>query len=194
MLLNMAARRAKPGAGSMLSEIRENRPNYGPNLDLPPMDDLPYVVVGGLAVALYMPPRATLDVDILVARPDQPRAEELLANYKCRRLGALSAGGSSWLMPDGRTLDVLALDLPWVDEALADTVQGPGGVPFIKLPYLILMKLESGRLQDLADISRMLGCAETEQIEKARLAVARFRLHDAEDFESMLKLGKMEHE
>lgn len=190
----MAMRRGKPGAGSLLSEMWEDSGTYSPRLELPPLDDLRYVVVGGLAAALYMPPRATLDVDILISAADLHEAENLLTKAGCRRLGGLSIGGSAWSLPGGRTLDMLALDQLWVKDALADPVQGPDGIPFIKLPYLILMKLESGRLQDLADISRMLGCAGAKQIEAVRSTVARFRSQDIEDLESMLKLGKMEHE
>lgn len=193
-LLEMALRRTKPGSGSLLSEMHEESGTYGIKPDLPPLDNLRYVVVGGLATALYMPERATLDVDILIARSDLPMAEKLLIKAECRRLGPLSVGDSTWSMRDGRALDVLALDQPWVEAALASPVWGLNNTPFAALSYLILMKLESGRLQDLADISRMLGCANAEQIGKVRSRTARFRPQDTEDLESMLKLGKMEHD
>ena len=50
-------------------------------------------------------------------------------------------------------------DADWVPEALATARRAPDGLPVIDLPYLVLMKLESGRTQDLADVSRMLGGA-----------------------------------
>ena len=37
--------------------------------------------------------------------------------------------------------------------------QAPDGLPVIALRYLVLMKLEAGRTQDLADVSRMHGGA-----------------------------------
>ena len=62
-------------------------------------------------------------------------------------------------------LDLLALDHAWVGEALDAAVQDAEGRPFASLPFLVLMKLESGRLQDLADISRMLGCASEDRVD-----------------------------
>ena len=61
-------------------------------------------------------------------------------------------------------------------------------------PYLVLMKLAAGRLQDLADIGRMLGAADDSTLEAARRIVRRYRAGDAEDLESMIRLGKLEYE
>ena len=59
---------------------------------------------------------------------------------------------------------------------------------------LVLMKLESGRLQDLADISRMLGCADESQVDEVRKIIISYRPQDMDDLESMLALGRLEHE
>jgi len=56
------------------------------------------------------------------------------------------------------------------------------------------MKLESGRLQDLADISRMLGCADESQVDEVRKIIISYRPQDMDDLESMLALGRLEHE
>ena len=56
------------------------------------------------------------------------------------------------------------------------------------------MKLGAGRTQDLADISRMLGGADAGGIAESRRIVARYRPEDAEDLESMIRLGKLEYE
>ncbi len=194
----MALRRAAPGSGSQLDEVRDRGPRYACQPDLGPLADVRHVVVGGLAVALYMPPRNTLDVDVLIARDDLAYAEERLAESGWRYLGPLSVGGSSWSLPNGTPMDLLALDRTWVREALGQPVRdagaGPDATPFIALPYLVIMKLESGRLQDLADISRMLGYAGAGQIDEVRAVVRRHRPQDVEDVESMLQLGKMEHQ
>ena len=55
------------------------------------------------------------------------------------------------------------------------------------------MKMESSRLQDLADISRMLGYASTQAIETARKVLKAYRPQDEEDFISLLELGRLEH-
>jgi len=47
-----------------------------------------YALVGGLAVSIYATPRATEDVDILLARGDLTRAVEQLAPLGFRRAGA----------------------------------------------------------------------------------------------------------
>mgnify|MGYP001252823881 CR=1 FL=1 len=62
----------------------------------------------------------------------------------------------------------------------------------IALPYLVLMKLEASRVQDLADISRMLGLADDPALDQVR-AVVRTYMDDArEDLESLIALGKLE--
>ncbi|MFW5803505.1 MAG: hypothetical protein ACOCWJ_06260 [Verrucomicrobiota bacterium] len=194
--LAMALRRTAPGSGSQLDEVRDRGVHYTGQPDLGPLADVRHVVVGGLAVALYMPPRNTLDVDVLIARDDLAYAEERLAESGWRYLGPLSVGGSSWSLPNGIPLDLLALERTWIREALDQPVRdaGPAATPFIALPYLVIMKLESGRLQDLADISRMLGYAGVGQIDEVRAAVRQHRPQDVEDLESMLQLGKMEHQ
>jgi hypothetical protein len=105
----------------------------------------------------------------------------------------LTVGGSSWVLPDGSNLDVLAPLEPWVDEAIANPVQGPDGLPYIALPSLVLMKLAAGRVQDLADITRMLGGAGKTDLRNIRRMVRRWRRRDSEDLERMIRLGKLEY-
>jgi hypothetical protein len=192
--LDMARSRAKPGSGSLLRFLKESPSDYAREPEIPDLGDVRFVIVGGLATARYMPQRMTLDTDILIASEDLEEAEEALRSGGCRRLGPLSVGGSTWLMPGGRTLDVLALRRPWLREALESASRGETGRPYVAVPYLVLMKLESGRLQDLADISRMLGFAEESPLDETRRIVSQYRPEDAEDLESMIRLGKLEHE
>jgi hypothetical protein len=141
-----------------------------------------------------MPERMTLDTDILVHPGDAPRAEDALREAGGKKSGPLTIGGSTWRMPDGRGIDLVALDEPWVREALAAPVRGQDGVPFIALPYLVLMKLAAGRVQDLADISRMLGGARARAVAAVRRAVSHYRPEDGEDMESLIRLGRIEHD
>ena len=97
-------------------------------------------------------------------------------------------------MPGGRPWTLLALRRPWLREAFESASRGETGRPYVAVPYLVLMKLESGRLQDLADISRMLGFAEESPLDETRRIVSQYRPEDAEDLESMIRLGKLEHE
>jgi len=67
----------------------------------------PFVIVDGVATALYMPLRMTRDVDILVLARDAPALYEELERVGSARLGDLAIGGTSWQLPDGSRLDVV---------------------------------------------------------------------------------------
>jgi len=189
----MASRHARRGSGSGSAVLRERSEVYGsPNLDFLKAR-VDFVVVGGLATRLYMPERMTLDTDILVLAMDVPAAEQALEGAGGAKEGALAIGGSTWRMPEGRTLDLITLDAPWTEDAVRNPVEGEDDLPYIALPYLVLMKLASGRLQDLADIGRMLGAAGDETIEGVRKVVSQYRPEDVDDLESIVRLGKLEY-
>jgi hypothetical protein len=192
-LITMARERAKPGTGSDARRLRETGGCYGVPSIAKYMEKVPFVVAGGIATRLYMPERMTLDLDILVASEEFPEAEAALEASGCRRHGGLAIGGSTWVLPDGNHLDVIPLPDPWVADALAHPRRGPEGLPYIDLPYLVLMKLASGRLQDLADVSRMLGRADEKLLERVRGAVRRYREQDEEDLDGLIALGKLEY-
>ena len=78
----------------------------------------------------------------------------------------------------------------WVEDAVRNPVSGEDGLPYIALPYLVLMKLKAGRLQDLADIGRMLGCADDSSMEAVKRITGRYR---PEDLDSLIQLGKLEY-
>jgi len=192
-LISMALRRARPGTGSSESLLREAGRGYdGAEVDRY-LQGVDYVIVGGLATRLYMQERATLDTDVLVNSNDLSAAESALAEANCIKEGVLSIGGSTWRTGSGKLLDVIAMDEPWVDDAIEHSIQGPGGRPFIALPYLVAMKLSAGRVQDLADITRMLGRAGDGQIEEVLRIVRKHRPQDIEDVLSMIELGRLEY-
>jgi len=56
----------------------------------------------------------------------------------------------------------------------------------------VLMKLEASRLQDIADLARMLGLASESERERVRAAVARYVPDALEDLESLIYLGMLE--
>ena len=66
-------------------------------------------------------------------------------------------------------------------------------VPILPLPYLVLMKYQSGRAQDLADIERMLGQASDWQLAQTREFFGEHRANDLEDLESLIELGRLSH-
>ncbi|MBN1270413.1 MAG: hypothetical protein JXB04_12550 [Kiritimatiellae bacterium] len=190
----MAARRAKSGSGSHPQTLRERTRRYGSPDLARLLGDVPFVVVGGLATRLYMPERMTLDADILVNPERLTDAEQALDRAGCEKLGPLTVGGSTWRLPDRTTLDVLAPSDPWVAAAIESAVRDDDGLPYAALPFLVLMKLASGRVQDLADITRMMGAADGDSLRRTREQVQRWRPQDAEDLESMIRLGRLEYQ
>jgi hypothetical protein len=110
----------------------------------------------------------------------------------CRRRGELAIPGSTWELSDGTLLRILESNEQWAREAMEQPNINAFGLPVIALPYLVVMKLKSGRVQDLADITRMLGGADDAALQAVRSAV-QFYVPDAvEDIESMIALGRME--
>ncbi len=192
-ILEMALSRAKAGSGSSLNTLRESPVVYDVSNTLPDFGDLPFAIVGGLATASYMPERMTLDTNILIETENLTAIEDILQTEKSIRLGELTIGGSSWRLPSGRALDIIALDHEWVSAALSSAISTNKGYPVISLPYLTLMKLDAGRLQDLADISRMLGFADNKQLTETRQLIKQFNPQDIDDLESMIQLGRLEH-
>jgi hypothetical protein len=54
------------------------------------------------------------------------------------------------------------------------------------------MKLAASRVQDAADLSRMLGLASEEDLARVRAVVARYAPDEADDVESLIYLGRVE--
>ncbi len=193
--LLLAKKRVKPGSGSTtyflnkrtwslaVTDIRKLIPS-----------SIPFVVVGGVATRLYMPERMTLDLDIVIAANQAEVAYHQLQNFGAIKVNDLSIPGSQWNLPDGTSLDILEIDEPWLEAALRSPNYAPDGLPIIDLPYLILMKLNASRSQDLADISRMLGCATDSQIQRVKIIVETYLPTAVEDLNSLIMLGKLEHQ
>ena len=162
--------------------------------DLPSiLDPLPWAVVGAMAARYYMPERATRDLDVAVRAADGPEARRRLQAAGFHYAGELLILGSSWRAPGGLALDVLELEAEWAEAALAEAQRSREATGWIlPLPYLVLMKFEAGRLQDLADIARMLGQATEAQMQAVREVFQRYRPQDLEDLESLRLLGRLE--
>ena len=190
--LFMAERRAQPGSGSAPFEEHDRTFAFAPPQVRQLLGNIPFAIVGGLATRQYMPERMTLDIDVLIRPSDLPQAEKALRDAGCRNRGPLTIGGSTWSTRDGQELDLIALETPWTEAAVASATTALDGQPYITLPYLVLMKLAASRVQDLADISRMLGVADPAAIETTRTLVARHRPADADDLESIIRLGRLE--
>jgi hypothetical protein len=153
-----------------------------------------WTVVGAAATRLYMPERVTQDLDVAVRAEDASRAREKLANAGFVYQGELSIGGSAWISPDGKMIDVIEGHERWWVEALTEgqANRDAQGLPILPLHYLVLMKFQSGRVQDIADITRMLGQADQAALEPVRALFKRFAPSDLPDLESLITLGRLE--
>jgi len=191
-MIDFCLRRIRPGTGST-PEFLQRRTAMTPWPDLRPiLQDIPWAIVGGVATRAYMPERATKDLDILVRRQDGGEVRKRLEAAGCCYISPLAMPGFLARTPEGVDIDVILGDYPWLDEALAHPQQDPAGYPVLALPYLVLTKMASSRIQDTADVSRMLGLASEEELARVREAVARYAPEETDDLESLIYLGQVE--
>ena len=95
VLISIAARRQKPGSGSLLSELmrsRRERMDWWTEA-LASLGGVRHAVAGVVAANTYMPPRQTADIGVAVHLPDLPGAEEALRQAGWTRQGTLRLGG-----------------------------------------------------------------------------------------------------
>src|SRR5574337_99880 len=192
LLLEMARRRAQPGTGSARVFL-ESRTAVARWPDLTPtLTGIPWAVVGAVATRAYMPERATQDLDILVAAADHENVTVRLEHAGFLPVQQLAIGGMTWRLPEGMLVDVIESHAPWVADALRSLTRDPQGLPVLDLPYLVLMKVEAGRAQDLADTARMLGAASEARRQETRELFCRWLPDALDDLESLIALGRLE--
>jgi hypothetical protein len=198
-LLDMARRRAKVVAEP---EYRARTWTL-PVPDMRQALDVPFAVTGGVATRIYMPERITDDLDLLILDGEDTAVHRAMQGLKAEYKGPHPAGGSRWLLPEGfpsdlpapggswmelqgiatdalrymagvRRVDLIAIDAPWVRTALHQSAASPTGLPVLPLPYLMLMKLTTATLSDIADMSRMVVAADPIELRRIIAAVRRF--------------------
>jgi hypothetical protein len=191
-MIDMALRRARPGTGSSQEFLsRRTAMQMWPDLRQI-LADVDWVIIGAVATRAFMPERVTRDLDVLVRASDEKLIIDQLQTAGFQLVGSLAIPGYTFQTQEGEEIDMLLGNQPWLEEALAAPAQDSAGYPVLALPYLVLMKLESGRVQDLADVARMLGWADDEALAAVRDAVVRYRPADSQDLESLIYLGRLE--
>jgi hypothetical protein len=128
---------------------------------------VPYAVTGGLAVSIYTTPRATEDIDLLLARPDLDRAMTAIRRLGFQPAGApmAVAGGrveiQRMIRIDGADLFPLDLVMP-IDPALAHLLADRARVPWeggelwiVGFRGLRALKMLRGSPQDRADLEAL---------------------------------------
>jgi hypothetical protein len=193
-MIDMAMRKGKPGTGSS-HEFMRRRTAMNPWPDLRPiLRGIEWAIVGGVATRAYMPERMTKDLDIVVHQADSKAVIRRLEEAGYRIASRLAVPGYLLDSPDGIELDVLFGNYPWLKDALADPGKDAAGYPVIKLPYLVLMKMESQRVRDLGDLGTMLGWASDADLDKVREVIKRYAPEEADDLEALIFIGKKEQE
>lgn len=193
-LIDLARRRQRPGSGSPPAFLkRRTALMQVPDLS-PILKALTWAVIGGVATRLYMPERATQDLDIVVHQENAREVRRRLASAGFCYQGELAIGGCSWASPEGANLDVVEMEATWLAQALAEAQQNldAQGLPVLPFPYLVLVKFQAGRVQDLADVTRMVGQASEELLSSVRQLFIQHLPDEMEDLESLIVLGQME--
>lgn len=151
--------------------------------------DIPWALVGGLAVSARSIPRTTQDIDLTISVRDDGDAEE-----RCRQLLGRGYRVNAQLEHRDRnrlaTVRFLALrederdvviDLLFASSgietevvALADLLEVLPGlfVPVARIGHLFALKTLAGRAQDVTDVERLLPFATPADLQLAREALA----------------------
>ena len=193
-IISLVNRRVKPGCGSSI-ELLRRRTWKQPLPDLKNIiKQTPYVITGGIATKLYMAEKASLNLDIFVLSEDAESITEELQDFNAYFLQELDYGGKKWVLPDETLLKVIYLNEPWAKDAVYNPNFSPNGLPVVRLPYLVLTKLQLSRFKDLGDLSRMLGGASDSELNEVRKIVKLYYSESLEDMEQILWAGKLEYE
>jgi hypothetical protein len=162
------------------------------------LKDIPYAVVGGVATRMYMPERTTADIDVLVEPEnfDRAIAQFVETGYTLRRQALEFADTRLGLIGQrvvaDRPVDVLSSTQSWIHDAVASVRWENETLPIVDLPYLVALKLDASRSVDQGDLSRMLGFASPEDLDRVRSIVRRLLPSDIDDLEQYILLGRYE--
>lgn len=193
--LKLALRRAARGTGSSPTFL-ERRTAMLATPDLHAiLGSIPWVVIGGIALRAYAPERMTLDVDIMIAAADLVAAQVAFETAGYRLTGPLTIGGFTAhpTNEDGMSIDVLTSTAAWFAHAVAHPSFDLAGLPVMPKPYLLLLKLQAGRTQDLADVQRLLARTTTEERAQLRAVVNQYAADLVEDFDALVMLADLEY-
>ncbi|MBI4546712.1 MAG: hypothetical protein HY707_01930 [Ignavibacteriae bacterium] len=194
IILDIAKRRQRPGSGSDRTFLSTRTATMKWINLTPILSPIKWAVIGAVATRHYMPERLTKDLDVIINRADRSEARKKLINAGFVFQNELTIGGAVWLAPTKDQIDVIEGDQPWLEEALHESQSNRDqqGLPILPFRFLVLLKFQSGRVQDLADITRMLGQADDSTLDKTRQVFQSYEPEGIRDLESMITLGKLE--
>ena len=194
-LLQIALRRAARGTGSSAEFLNRSRTAMIPVPDLTAiLGPIRWALVGGIALRAYVPERMTLDVDIIIDADDETQARVAFVAASYRITGPLTIGGFTAYPHDGAApVDVLTSTAWWLDDALTSPTLDPAGLPTLPRRYLLLLKLQAGRTQDLADVQRLLRGTSPEERATMRAVVQGNAAELVEDYDALVTLADLEY-
>lgn len=167
--------------------------------------DVPVFLIGAFAAAVYAPERYTKDVDYFVTAERYDDAQDCLRSrgWKVARTlvfpnAGLGLRGTVWTpRGGGQEIDLITSEQGWAAEAFAAPVsRTANGERVIPLAYLVLMKLDSARAIDQADLARILGRLSANELDVVIGTVER-HYNDpsaADDLRQYHEIGKWEYE
>lgn len=141
--------------------------------------EIPWALVGGLAVTLRASPRTTADIDVMVPLPGDPQAESLIGFLISRgwrvereftdREGSVRLRGP---LPASETVDLM-LHVAGIEAEVAAgadfmVVLDHFEAPVASRAALIALKVLAGRDKDREDLATLLERAEPAEIREAR--------------------------
>jgi hypothetical protein len=140
-----------------------------------------FALIGGLAVSAWSPPRATMDVDLLVLA--EPEKLDLLVQALCEAgmQAELRRGGFADPIPfliRADSLDIIVATKKYeaeaVEQSIAVNIAGRD-IPVASPEFLILLKLKAGGPRNLMDVRELLAANLVDRALLADLAV-RYRV------------------
>ncbi len=194
IFLRLALRRAARGSGSQRDfYMQRTAMQILPDLHTI-LAGISWALVGGIALRAYMPERMTLDVDIIVHERDTPIVQRAFMTAGYAIVAQLSIGRFTVrsLIDAQKPIDVLTRSDPWLDLALSSPTYDNAGYPVLGRPYLLLMKLQAGRTQDLADVQRLLALTPQNERQDIRDLVEQYSPDLVEDYDSLRTLADLE--
>ncbi len=191
----LARRRQKFGTGSAYSFLTRRTADME-WFDLSTvLTQLNWAVIGAVATRHYMAERMTKDLDVAIIATDARLARQQLQAAGFVYQSELSIGGSHWLAPNNQEIDVIEGNESWWPLAIKEAQNNRDlqGLPILPLPWLALSKFRASRLQDIADLSRMLGQANQNQLEQVREIFRQYtNQDDLDDLQNIIELGQLE--
>ncbi len=202
--LQRAMRLRTRGSGSNLHRLMAGRRSNVGLVSLEVFGSIPVMLIGAHAANAYMPPRHTKDVDFLVPDAHFADAEDVL-----RRAGWVKSSdlvfpnaklglyGGAWHGTAEQEIDIISSSQQWVNAAFdAPNTVDQNGARVLPLPFLVLMKLDSARTVDQADLGRMLGRVGDEEIADIVRMIQLYYDDEqaAEDVRQYALVGRWEYE